>query len=173
MGYTVWAAAVLTNHWHLVVRTHRDDSLTILSKLAEGTFNELHQREMVPEGHPVWAERPYKVYLRTREQVQGRIDYVGEKSDEGGAGAAALGIREKVHTLSAAREGASDGGSRAVYVVACAFAGVARDGESDWRTAEAADGGESLLPWSGIEALPLHVVRRTGREFIYFGKELL
>jgi REP element-mobilizing transposase RayT len=76
MGYTVWAGAVLTNHWHLVVRTHRDDSLTMLAKIAEATFGELHERKLVPEGHPVWSERPYKVFLRTREDVLGRIDYV-------------------------------------------------------------------------------------------------
>jgi REP element-mobilizing transposase RayT len=76
MGYTVWAAAVLTNHWHLVVRTHRDDSLTMLCRIAEGTFHALHERGLVPEGHPVWADRPYKVFLRTRDEVLGRIDYV-------------------------------------------------------------------------------------------------
>jgi REP element-mobilizing transposase RayT len=75
-GYTVWACAILTNHSHLVIRTHRDDSLTMLSKIAQATFEDLHGNGLVPAEHPVWSERPYKVFLRTREQVLGRIDYV-------------------------------------------------------------------------------------------------
>lgn len=76
--YTVWACAVLRNHLHLVVRTHRDDSLTMLTKIAEVTHDVLHTLSLVPDGHRVWADRPYKVYLRTRDEIVGRIRYVEE-----------------------------------------------------------------------------------------------
>ena len=75
-GYTTWAGAVLANHLHLVIRTHRDNSLTMLAKVAQATFEELHDKALVPEDHPVWSARPYKVFLKTRDQVYGRIDYV-------------------------------------------------------------------------------------------------
>jgi REP element-mobilizing transposase RayT len=75
-GHTVWACAVLTNHLHLVVRTHRDDSIAMLARIAQSTYEELHARKLVPVEHPIWSERPYKVFLKTAQQVKGRIDYV-------------------------------------------------------------------------------------------------
>jgi REP element-mobilizing transposase RayT len=62
-GYTVWAGALLRNHLHLVIRTHRDDALTMLAKIAQGTFEALHEAKLVPKEHPVWADRPYKVFF--------------------------------------------------------------------------------------------------------------
>ena len=39
-----------------------------------GTFLPLHAQGLVPQEHPVWSERPYKVYLKTRDEIAGRID---------------------------------------------------------------------------------------------------
>jgi REP element-mobilizing transposase RayT len=75
-GYTLWALAVLRNHVHAVVRTHRDDSEIIMAQIAMGTQQALWERRMVPENHPVWADGPWKVFLRTRDEILGRIDYV-------------------------------------------------------------------------------------------------
>ena len=44
--------------------------------LAQATWQSLHQAKLVPESHPVWSERPYKVYLRTESEVRSRIVYV-------------------------------------------------------------------------------------------------
>lgn len=75
-GYTVYACAMLRNHLHLVVRTHRDNSFTMACHLAEASYNALHAAQLVPADHPVWAQRAYKVYLKTPLEIRTRIDYV-------------------------------------------------------------------------------------------------
>lgn len=77
-GYTCWALAILRNHMHAVIRTHRDKSEIMLEKLAIATHDALHARRLIPESHPVWSQRPYKVYLITPDDVHGRIRYVEE-----------------------------------------------------------------------------------------------
>lgn len=75
-NYTVWACAFLSNHVHAVVRRHRDDALAIWNAFADGSQNVLRGFEDIHSEHPVWSARPYKVYLRTPEEVRGRIEYV-------------------------------------------------------------------------------------------------
>ena len=75
-GYTVFAFAVCSNHVHAVIRTHRDRSETIWTNLADAGREALRESRLVAPKHPVWATRPYKVYLRTHEDVRGRIQYV-------------------------------------------------------------------------------------------------
>lgn len=75
-GYTCWALAILRNHLHAVVRTHRDTADVMLAKIADGTRDVLREKSLVASTHPVWSQRPYKVYLRTRAEILGRIEYV-------------------------------------------------------------------------------------------------
>jgi REP element-mobilizing transposase RayT len=83
-GYTVWACASLSNHVHLVIRIHRDDALATWSAIAEAVRLELRQFSDVAAEHPVWAARPCKVFLRTPDEVRGRVDYVeGNPMKEG------------------------------------------------------------------------------------------
>ncbi len=77
-GYTLWAFAVLRNHIHLLLRTHRDDSLTMLCNIAEDSHDALHERRLAPVDHPVWSARPHKVYLKTSDDLRGRIKYVND-----------------------------------------------------------------------------------------------
>ena len=81
-GYTVWACAVCSNHAHLLVRTHRDDAVTMWDAFANGARRavlalpaEQVGLELDP-AHPVWASRPYKVFLHAPPQVRGRIGYI-------------------------------------------------------------------------------------------------
>lgn len=64
------------NHIHAVVRTHRDSAGTIWSNLARATREALIGSHLIPPTHPLWATRPYKVFLYSREDVRGRIEYV-------------------------------------------------------------------------------------------------
>jgi REP element-mobilizing transposase RayT len=73
---TVWACAILSNHAHLVIRRHRDDALAMWKAFADEAAIRLREFADVGMDHPVWATRPYKVFLRTPDEVRGRIQYV-------------------------------------------------------------------------------------------------
>jgi REP element-mobilizing transposase RayT len=78
--YTVYACAILSNHAHLVIRRHRDDALTMLTKLADASRLRLRspRKTTMNPDHPIWSQRPYKVFLYAPEDVRGRIDYVNQ-----------------------------------------------------------------------------------------------
>jgi hypothetical protein len=75
-GYTVWACAVCSNHGHVGLRVHRDDHVAMFDAFANAGRLAMLQFPGVPEGHPVWASRPYAVLLTTPDEVVGRIDYI-------------------------------------------------------------------------------------------------
>ena len=83
-GYTVWACAVLSNHVHLVIRRHRDDALTMWHRFADATRLRLREFPEVENNHPVWSERPYKVFLSTPEAVRSCIGYVESNPEKEG-----------------------------------------------------------------------------------------
>ncbi len=83
-GWTMYACAIVRNHLLVVVRTHRDKSIEMLEAIAQSTWAALHDAQLVPTDHPVWANRPYKVYLKTRDAVLGRIDYVERNPEKEG-----------------------------------------------------------------------------------------
>jgi REP element-mobilizing transposase RayT len=83
-SYTVWACAILSNHVHMVIRRHRDDALAMWHAFADASRIVLGQFDDISDHHPVWSSRPYKVFLRTPEEVRGRITYVdGNPEKEG------------------------------------------------------------------------------------------
>lgn len=75
-GYTVWACAVMRNHVHLCVRRHRDDALTIWTRFAQSTSTGLRLFADVANDHPIWSDRPYKVFLYTPADVRRVIAYI-------------------------------------------------------------------------------------------------
>jgi REP element-mobilizing transposase RayT len=76
-GYTVWACAILKNHAHLVVRTHKNDrSEEMWHAFAGAAEQALRAFPHIGPNHPVWSARVYKVYLKSRNSVSARIDYV-------------------------------------------------------------------------------------------------
>jgi REP element-mobilizing transposase RayT len=82
--YTVWACAILKNHVHMVIRRHRDDALAMWNAIAEATAAMLRTSADVGTPHPVWSMRPYKVFLRTPDELWRRIGYVeGNPQKEG------------------------------------------------------------------------------------------
>lgn len=74
--YTVWGCAVLRNHAHLCIRRHRDDALTMWNALANAARDALRGFSEVADNHPVWSNRPYKVFLYTPDEVRGRVRYI-------------------------------------------------------------------------------------------------
>ncbi|MEX0642448.1 MAG: hypothetical protein WD468_07095 [Pirellulales bacterium] len=82
--YTVWACAILSNHAHMVIRVHRDDALKMWIAIANATRPSMRGFPGIGPEHPVWSTRPYKVFLRTPDEVSGRIEYVeGNPEKEG------------------------------------------------------------------------------------------
>jgi REP element-mobilizing transposase RayT len=76
--YTCYACAIRGNHVHLVIRTHKHDSLTMWHNIAESTRQRLRLRfaDQISAKHPVISARPYKVFLYSPEDVHGRIRYI-------------------------------------------------------------------------------------------------
>ena len=83
-GYTVYAFAILRNHAHAVIRSHRDRSEIIWLNLARAMGDALRMSGLIPANHPVWSHRPYKVFLYLHEEVRGRIKYVDDNAEKEG-----------------------------------------------------------------------------------------
>jgi REP element-mobilizing transposase RayT len=75
-GYTCWACAICSNHGHLCIRVHRDDAVAIWDAFANAGRLALVQFPEFGAGHPVWSSRPYKVFLNSASDVDGRVDYI-------------------------------------------------------------------------------------------------
>src|SRR5262245_60409994 len=85
-GYTVWAGAVLKNHLHLCVRRHRDDANSMWQAFASETCIGRRLFADIPDAHPVWSERPYKVFLYTPDDVRRVIASIEQNPVKEGLG---------------------------------------------------------------------------------------
>jgi len=74
--YTSWACAVCSNHAHLLVRTHRDDAVTMWDAFANDSRAAVLKLGEHDPAHPLWSSRPCRVFLQTPDAVRGRVDYV-------------------------------------------------------------------------------------------------
>jgi REP element-mobilizing transposase RayT len=85
-GYTVWACAVMSNHVHVCIRRHRDDALTMWHAIGDETREAVRNCVGAVADHPVWSERPYKVFLYSRDDVRRVVRYIASNPiKEGGA----------------------------------------------------------------------------------------
>lgn len=75
-GYTVYACAVCSNHAHLCVRVHRDNAVRMWDAFANAARIALVKTAQLAHGHPVWSSRAYQVFLKSAQDVVGRIRYV-------------------------------------------------------------------------------------------------
>ncbi len=83
-NYTAWACAILSNHVHLVIRRHRDDALAMWHKFAVATRLRLCEFIDVDPDHPVWSDRPYKVFLQTPDAIRSCVSYVERNPEKEG-----------------------------------------------------------------------------------------
>ncbi len=76
--YTCYACAICANHLHLIIRTHRDKANTMWDNIAENIKHRLRHRfpDEVCANHPVISARPYKVFLKSTEDVWRCIKYI-------------------------------------------------------------------------------------------------
>jgi REP element-mobilizing transposase RayT len=75
-GYTCWAFAVLRDHAHVLLRTHRDHSDEMLRRFAKESSRALRTANESFKDHPIWSARPYKVLIFSRSEVPPRVGYV-------------------------------------------------------------------------------------------------
>lgn len=94
--YTVWACAVLKNHVHLCVRRHRDDAVTIWKRFADASRSALWERNEIDDGHPVWSDRPYKVFLYSPEEIRRTVRYIEQNPIKVRAACTAMALRERI-----------------------------------------------------------------------------
>lgn len=85
--YTVWACAILRNHAHLCIRIHRDDPLTLWRSFADESAAFLRRLADVASDHPVWSNRPYKVYLTSVDDVRRVVAYIEQNPAKEGLAA--------------------------------------------------------------------------------------
>ncbi len=83
-GYTCYAAAVMNNHVHLLIRRHRDKAEAMIDALWEMLGDAIRALPDVPEDHPVWSRDPYKQFKSTPEQVWSCIDYINGNPRQAG-----------------------------------------------------------------------------------------
>jgi len=48
------------------------------TNFARDAAESLRAFEEVPNNHPIWSHRTYKVFLKTNDEVRGRIQYVND-----------------------------------------------------------------------------------------------
>ena len=75
-SYTCYAAAVMPDHVHLVIRKHRDRAEQMIEILQESTRLRLSTSGVVPTGHPVWTQGGWKRFLDAPEAVRSVARYV-------------------------------------------------------------------------------------------------
>jgi len=83
-GYTVWACFVGSNHAHICVRVHRDRDETQWTNFAAQARTDLVERGSATEHHPVWAKRPYAVFLDSVEDIEPTIAYIRDNAPKEG-----------------------------------------------------------------------------------------
>jgi len=92
-GYTVWACAILPQHVHLVLARHTYKVEQMATLLKGGATMRIVRDGRHPladyqgdGGRPpkMWAERLWKVYLDSEEQIENAIRYVEDNPEEEG-----------------------------------------------------------------------------------------
>ena len=79
--YTCWAAAVMPDHVHLLIRKHRQTAEDITENLMTRTRQRLRDVGHVPPNHPAWAGGcGWHVFLEHPDDVQRTIKYIRDNA---------------------------------------------------------------------------------------------
>jgi hypothetical protein len=82
--YTCWAAAVLPEYVHLLVRRHRDKAEEMTAVCQSASRGELIAAGRRGPTHPVWGGPGRKVFLNTVEEVRRVMRYIRENPGKAG-----------------------------------------------------------------------------------------
>ncbi|MDD4891526.1 MAG: hypothetical protein PHU85_16530 [Phycisphaerae bacterium] len=75
-GYTCYAAAILRNHLHCVIRRHRDDADVICERLASKSREAIIAAHLELKDHPIWGRDDHKVFKDSVESMWVAFRYV-------------------------------------------------------------------------------------------------
>ncbi len=74
--YTCWAFAILRDHAHALIRAHKHHSDEMWRNFALESSTSLRAIATIPNTHPIWSTRPFKVLLFTKHDVITRVPYI-------------------------------------------------------------------------------------------------
>jgi REP element-mobilizing transposase RayT len=74
--YTCYAAALMPDHVHLLVRVHRDRAEEMLSAFQESARTGLRESARRFPTHPVWGGPGWKVFISDRRRLETVIHYI-------------------------------------------------------------------------------------------------
>jgi REP element-mobilizing transposase RayT len=74
--YTCYAAAILPDHAHLVIRKHRDSAEQMIENLQQSTRLRISADQITPDGHPLWTKGGWRGFLDSVERVETVIRYI-------------------------------------------------------------------------------------------------
>jgi len=77
-GYTCYAAAIMPDHVHLVIRKHRHAAEEMIARLQTRTRLAVYSQraDLLDAEHPVWTTGGWNGFLRTPKRVHAMIQYV-------------------------------------------------------------------------------------------------
>jgi REP element-mobilizing transposase RayT len=81
-GYTCYACAIMPDHVHLLIRKHRHTAETMVAELQRASrMAVLDVGERLLE-HPVWGGPGWKVFLRTRDDIERVVRYIARNPEK-------------------------------------------------------------------------------------------
>jgi REP element-mobilizing transposase RayT len=75
-SYTCYAAAIMPDHIHLLIRKHRDRAEEMIDAFQAESRAVVCELPTVPSDHPVWIQGGWKVFLDTPADIRRTIRYI-------------------------------------------------------------------------------------------------
>lgn len=85
--YTCYAAAVMPDHVHLVIRKHRDQAEDMISRSHAASREAIRLLGQRQPDHPVWGGPGWKVFLDSPDDITRTIHYVRDNPLKAGRAA--------------------------------------------------------------------------------------
>lgn len=79
--YTCYAAAILPDHVHLIIRKHRHTAEQMIDHLQHDSRSRLSALGLRPSDHPTWTRGGWKVFLDTPDDIRRTVGYIERNPD--------------------------------------------------------------------------------------------
>jgi REP element-mobilizing transposase RayT len=83
-GYTCYGCAIMFDHVHALIRTHRDKAEDMIHHLQVASRDRLLEAGHRETEHPTWGGPGWKVFLHTREDIERVVRYSAENPIKAG-----------------------------------------------------------------------------------------